>query len=163
MEERQTTNTKIVISSRVADEGDFGNTISFVGNLGRDPVMEYKPKREDPINATAQTKFSVGVWAGKGETLWLNIVLWEEWAEAAAAQLSKGIRVKIVGRLRSYKWQGVDRYEVTGTWIQILTKKPENEPIGIPLSEEEMEAGRVSNLLIDETRPSLEHLDKTPF
>jgi single-strand DNA-binding protein len=128
--EEQTQQQKIVISSRMADEGDFGNTISLVGNLGRDAEMSYMP------DGKAKTKFSAGVWAGKNQTLWVNIVCWEELAEAAVV-LMKGFRVKVVGRLRSYKWQGVDRFEVTATWIQILTKKPENESIGSPLSRDE--------------------------
>jgi single stranded DNA-binding protein len=112
-------NKKELISSRTQDDGDFGNTISFVGNLGRDSEMSYTPEGK------AKTKFSVGVWAGKNQTMWLNCVAWEDLAEEAAYKLPKGIRVKVVGRLRSYKWQGADRFEVTATWIQILTKQPE--------------------------------------
>lgn len=123
MDEQPQEQKKPLISSRMADEGDFGNTISFVGNLGRDPEMSYTP------DGKATTKFSVGVWAGKNQTLWLNVTFWEEWAEAVAVQLTKGMRIKITGRLRSYKWQGVDRYEVTGSWAQILTKRPDIQSI----------------------------------
>lgn len=107
------------IKTRIADEGDFGNSLSFVGNLGHDPEMSYTPEGK------AVTKFSVGVWAGKGITLWLKTVVWEALAEEAVEVLQKGMRVKVVGRLRSYKWQGADRYEVIGSWIEILTKKPD--------------------------------------
>jgi len=134
---------KITISSRVADDGDFGNTISFVGNLGRDPEMSYTPEGK------ALTKFSVGVWAGKNITLWLNVSFWEEWAEAVNEQLKKGMRVKITGRLRSYKWQGVDRYEVTGSWVQILTKKPDEPVVSSPKEIEADKAWRIAHNLDD--------------
>jgi single stranded DNA-binding protein len=127
--EEQTKKTTL-INSRTADDGDFGNTISFVGNLGRDPEMKYTG------DGVAQTKFSVAVWAGKNQTMWLNVVLWEDLAEEATEKLNKGTRVKVVGRLRSYKWSGQDRFEVTGSWIEILIK-PEQvvEPVKTEKSE----------------------------
>jgi single stranded DNA-binding protein len=115
MEEKK----KKLINTRQADEGDFGNTISFVGNLGDDPQMNYTPEGK------ARTSFSCGIWAGKGVTLWLRSTAWEELAEEAAECLKKGMRVKVVGRLRSYMWQGVKNYEVFATRIEILTKKSE--------------------------------------
>lgn len=110
---------KQLINTRMADEGDFGNTLSFVGNLGHDAEMSYTP------DGKAKITFSCGVWAGKGQTMWLRVTVWEQLAEEAAERLFKGTRVKVVGRLRSYKWQGVDRYEVSASWIEILTKKPD--------------------------------------
>jgi single-strand DNA-binding protein len=127
MEEKK----KELIHSRIADDGDFGNTTSFAGNLGRIPEMDYSP------DGKARTRFSVGVWQGKNQTLWWNVTVWEELAEESAEKLDKGMRVKIVGRVRSYPWQGNTRYEVVATKIEILLKKPANEPIGSPLSPEE--------------------------
>lgn len=147
MEEQ--TQKKELISSRIADDGDFGNTISFVGNLGRDPEMNYTP------DGKAHTKFSVGVWAGKGLTMWLNVSLWEELAEEAATKLRKGMRIKVVGRLRSYKWQGVDRFEVTGNWIQILLKR-EEKPIMIV-------EDTIENIEADKAWLVAHNLDETPY
>jgi single stranded DNA-binding protein len=131
---------KKLINTRQADEGDFGNTISFVGNLGQDPKMIYTPE------AKAKTTFSCGVWAGKGVTLWLNCAVWEELAEEAAESLKKGMRVKIVGRLRSYMWQGVKNYEVFITRIEILTKKSDL-PVTPHVDEDKEAAWRVAHNL----------------
>src|SRR5437588_11434989 len=75
------------------------NQCSFIGRLGKDPEMNYTP------SGKAVTKFSLAVDQGKGqETLWLNIVCWNDLAERMNEYVSKGQLVFVQGRLvmRSY-------------------------------------------------------------
>ena len=89
------------------------NQCSFIGRLGKDPEMSYTP------NAKAVTKFSLAVDQGKHQdTLWLNIVCWNELAERMNEYLSKGQLVFVQGRLvqRSY----VDKNQVKRVAIEIV-------------------------------------------
>src|SRR5438270_9289098 len=89
------------------------NQCSFIGRLGKDPEMNYTP------NAKAVTKFSLAVDQGKNQdTLWLNIVCWNELAERMNEYLSKGQLVFVQGRLvqRSY----VDKNQVKRVAIDIV-------------------------------------------
>jgi len=61
------------------------NQCQFIGRLGKDPEMSYTP------NAKAVTKFSLAVDQGKHQdTLWLNVVCWNELAGRMNEYLSKG-------------------------------------------------------------------------
>src|SRR2546425_4810462 len=89
------------------------NQCSFIGRLGKDPEMNYTP------NAKAVTKFSLAIDQGKNqETLWLNIVCWNELAERMNEYLSKGQLVFVQGRLvqRSY----VDKNQVKRVITEII-------------------------------------------
>src|SRR5205085_4954909 len=89
------------------------NQCQFIGRLGKDPEMNYTP------NAKPVTKFSLAVDQGKGqETLWLNIVCWNELAERMNEYLSKGQLVFVQGRLvmRSY----LDKTQVKRVAIDIV-------------------------------------------
>jgi len=89
------------------------NQCQFIGRLGKDPEMNYTP------NAKAVTKFSLAVDQGKNQdTLWLNIVCWNELAERMHEYLSKGQLVFVQGRLvqRSY----VDKNQVKRVAIDIV-------------------------------------------
>ena len=106
------------------------NKIMLIGNLGRDPEMNYTQ------NGTAVTKFSLAVGRvyktntgeKREETEWFNIVAWDKLAETCNQYLHKGSKVYIEGRVQQRKYtdrNGVERYafDVIASDMQILTPK----------------------------------------
>ena len=106
------------------------NKIMLIGNLGRDPEMNYTP------GGTAITKFSLAVnrttksatGEREVETEWFNIVAWRQLAETCNHYLKKGQKVFIEGRLTQRKYtdkNGVERLaiEVIANDMEMLTPK----------------------------------------
>lgn len=106
------------------------NKIMLIGNLGRDPEMNYTP------GGTAVTKFSLAVnritksatGERQEETEWFNIVAWRQLAETCNHYLKKGQKVFIEGRLTQRKYtdkNGVERLavEVIANEMEMLTPK----------------------------------------
>jgi single-strand DNA-binding protein len=93
------------------------NRIFLIGNLGRDPEMNYTEK------GTAITKFTLAVnrvqrnrESGEStkETDWFSIVAWERLAEICNNYLKKGSKVFIEGRIQSRKYTDKNGVERTG-------------------------------------------------
>lgn len=108
------------------------NKIMLIGNLGKDPEMNYTP------SGVAVTKFSLAVnrftksSAGEREkeTEWFNIVAWRQLAETCNTYLHKGSKVYIEGRLQQRKYtdkNGVERtaIDVIANDMEMLTPKSE--------------------------------------
>ena len=106
------------------------NKIMLIGNLGKDPEMNYTP------SGIALTKFSLAVnrvtKAATGEkqeeTEWFNIIAWRQLAETCNTYLHKGSKVYIEGRLSQRKYtdkNGIDRWmvEVIANDMEMLTPK----------------------------------------
>ena len=106
------------------------NKIMLIGNLGRDPEMNYTQ------NGTALTKFSLAVSRSyktssgekREETEWFNIVVWDKLAETCNQYLHKGNKVYIEGRLTQRKYtdkEGNQRtaVDVIANEMEILTPK----------------------------------------
>jgi single-strand DNA-binding protein len=108
------------------------NRIFLIGNLGRDPVMNYTP------SGTAVTKFTLAVnritrgnkegGERQEETDWFNIVAWERLAETCNNYLHKGSKVFIEGRLQSHKYtdkSGAERvgWDVIANDMRMLDAK----------------------------------------
>jgi len=106
------------------------NKIMLIGNLGRDPEMNYTP------SGVAVTKFSLAVSHSsktasgerQTETEWFNIVAWRNLAETCNSYLKKGNKVFIEGRLTLRKYTdrtGVERtsLEVIANDMEMLTPK----------------------------------------
>jgi len=106
------------------------NKIMLIGNLGRDPEMNYTP------SGVAVTKFSLAVnritksstGEKEKETEWFNIVAWRQLAEICNNYLHKGDKVYIDGRLQQRKYtdkNGIDRWmvEVIVNDMEMLTPK----------------------------------------
>jgi single-strand DNA-binding protein len=106
------------------------NKIMLIGNLGRDPEMNYTP------SGVAVTKFSLAVTRvtktstgeKQNETEWFNIVAWRQLAETCSTYLHKGSKVYIEGRLTQRKYtdrEGAQRtsVEVTANEMEMLTPK----------------------------------------
>src|SRR5579859_4879552 len=106
------------------------NKIMLIGNLGRDPEMNYTP------GGNAVTKFSLAVNRYKKsstgerqeETEWFNIVAWDKLAETCNTYLHKGSKVFIEGRVSQRKYtdkNGIERYtfDVVASEMEMLTPK----------------------------------------
>jgi single-strand DNA-binding protein len=106
------------------------NKIMLIGNLGRDPEMNYTP------NGTAIAKFSLAVnrvtksatGERQEETEWFYIVAWQQLAERCSTYLKKGQKVFIEGRLSTRKYtdrNGIERtaVEVIANDMEFLTPK----------------------------------------
>jgi single-strand DNA-binding protein len=106
------------------------NKIILIGNLGKDPEMNYTP------SGVAVTKFSLAVnhvtksqsGERQTETDWFNIVAWRNLAETCNSFLKKGNKVYIEGRLTQRKYtdrNGVERtaIDVVANDMEMLTPK----------------------------------------
>lgn len=106
------------------------NKIMLIGNLGRDPEMNYTP------DGTAVAKFSLAVnrttksasGERREETEWFNIVAWRQLAEVCSTYLKKGQKVFIEGRLTTRKYtdrNGIERMaiDVVASDLEMLTPK----------------------------------------
>jgi single-strand DNA-binding protein len=106
------------------------NKIMLIGNLGKDPEMNYTP------SGMAITKFSLAVnrytksstGERQTETDWFNIVAMDKRAETCNQYLHKGSKVYIEGRLSQRKYtdkNGVERWmvEVIVNDMEMLTPK----------------------------------------
>jgi single-strand DNA-binding protein len=110
------------------------NKIMLIGNLGRDPEMNYN---QDGI---AITRFSLAVnrvtksasGERQEETEWFNIVAFRQLGETCNRYLHKGSKVFIEGRLQQRKYTGNDgvqrtSVEVIASGMEMLTPK-ERQP-----------------------------------
>jgi single-stranded DNA-binding protein len=78
-------------------------SVSFAGNLTDDPEVRYTEA------GIARAVFRVAV-SGRREqeASFFTVVVWRDQAEHAAASLSKGSRVVVVGRLQQRSWTAED-------------------------------------------------------
>ena len=111
------------------------NKIMLIGNLGRDPELNYTP------SGTAVTKFSMAVsrrWRDKqsgelrDETTWFNIVAWNQLAETCNQYLHKGSKIFLEGRMTSRKYTDKDgnertAWEVIANDMQMLDRKGQGQ------------------------------------
>ena len=76
------------------------NSVNIMGRAGRDAELRYTP------TGTAVTELNLAVDDGYGEkkkTAWIGVVCWNKTAEVAA-NIKKGDRVCITGRLTQDEW-----------------------------------------------------------
>jgi single-strand DNA-binding protein len=106
------------------------NKIMLIGNLGKDPEMNYTPSgiavTRFSLAVTRVTKTSTG--EKQNETEWFNIVAWRQLAETCSTYLHKGSKVYIEGRLTQRKYtdrEGIQRtsIDVTASDMEMLTPK----------------------------------------
>jgi len=91
------------------------NTITVIGNVGKDPELKYTQ------GGKAVVKFTVADTRGKDdqkETIWHNVVCFDEMAENVAEQVRKGTRVLIQGRFSERKYQDKDGQD--RTWQEVV-------------------------------------------
>lgn len=105
--------------------------IHIIGNLGRDPELNYDPSGQ------ARCKFSVAVNQGENqngdkETDWYNVTVWGKSGENANKFLVKGSKVFVAGRLRTKLYWDKNKNakidnSVSATDVQYLDTKEEGE------------------------------------
>lgn len=81
------------------------NTITVIGNVGKDPEIRYTSAGK------AVVTFGVADTRGKDdqkETQWHNVVCFDQQAENVVAQVTKGSRVLVTGRLNKVSFVGKD-------------------------------------------------------
>jgi single-strand DNA-binding protein len=84
------------------------NTVTLVGNCGRDPEIRYTQ------GGQAKAEFGLAVsrrWNDRAsgeqreQTSWFNVVVWGQLAENVAESIAKGTRVVVTGRLEQRSWE----------------------------------------------------------
>ena len=91
------------------------NTITVIGNVGKDPELKYTQ------GGKAVVKFTMADTRGKDdqkETIWHNVVCFDEMAENVAEQVRKGTRVLVQGRFSERKYQDKDGQD--RTWQEVV-------------------------------------------
>ena len=110
------------------------NHVFLIGNLGKDPEIQYIegniPVAKFPLATTESYKDKKGNTIPQTE--WHNIVLWRGLAELAAKYLHKGSLVHIEGSLRTRSWEDKDKVrrfmtEIIATNLVMLDKR-HNDP-----------------------------------
>ncbi len=91
------------------------NKVILVGNLGKDPQVNYLDNGVAVANFSLATTESYKNKEGEkvSQTEWHNIVLWRGLAEVAEKYLKKGSSIYIEGKIKTRKWEdkeGVTRY-----------------------------------------------------
>lgn len=110
------------------------NKVTLVGNLGRDPDIQYIegdiPIAKFPLATTEMRKERNGHVIS--ETEWHSIVLWRGLAELAHKYLHKGSLIYLEGRLRTRSWEDKEKNkrfqtEIVGENLVMLEKRKDNE------------------------------------
>src|SRR6476620_1031305 len=110
------------------------NRVMLIGNLGRDPDLQYLEGNiavaKFPLATTETFKDKNGNLVSQTE--WHTVVLWRGLAELAQKYLHKGSLVFIEGRLRTRNWEDKDKNrrfstEIVGDNMVMLDKRKENE------------------------------------
>lgn len=101
----------------------MSNTVTLVGNLGKDPELKYTTNGKPMVNVTLAV--SNPSWGDREPTTtWANLVIFGRQAENVAASLSKGNNVIVTGTLRSYSYENEQGVRINGTQIQVQSIGP---------------------------------------
>ena len=114
------------------------NRVMLIGNLGRDPDVQYLEGNIAVAKFPLATTETFKDRAGKliSQTEWHTVVLWRGLAELAQKYLHKGSLVYIEGRLRTRSWEdkeGNKKFatEVVGDNLIMLDKRSDTAHGGI--------------------------------
>ena len=106
------------------------NRVILIGNLGKDPDMQYLEGNIGVAKFSLATTETYKDRGGKlvSQTEWHTVVLWRGLAELAQKYLHKGSLVYIEGRLRTRSWEdkeGNKKFatEVVGDNLIMLDKR----------------------------------------
>lgn len=109
------------------------NKVILVGNLGKDPDMQYIegdiPIAKFPLATTEMRKVNGNL---VSDTEWHNIVLWRGLAELAGKYLKKGSLVYIEGKIKTRNWEDKDKNrksqcEIIGDSLVMLDKRKDSD------------------------------------
>lgn len=105
--------------------------VTIIGNLTADPELRFTPSGDAVCNfSVADTARyydkNANEWKD-GETLFMRVNVWREYAENVAESLSKGDRVVVTGTLATRKWEtkeGETRYatDLTATEVGAILR-----------------------------------------
>ncbi|MHB1922203.1 MAG: single-stranded DNA-binding protein [Chitinophagaceae bacterium] len=145
------------------------NKVILIGNLGRDPDIQYLEGNIAVAKFSLATTETFKDRTGKliSQTEWHTVVLWRGLAELAQKFLHKGSQVYIEGRLRTRSWEDKEKNkkfstEIVGDNLVMLDKKTEMGDHGAthPVPSGHTEGTEpLGNLDI----PNRENMDDLPF
>lgn len=109
------------------------NSVTILGNIGRDPEVRYLPSGDAIANIAVATSFKTkdkSTGESKDLVEWHKIVFFGRLAEIAGQYLKKGGAVYVQGRLQTRKYtdkDGIEKYatEIVGEQMQMLGGKGE--------------------------------------
>jgi single-strand DNA-binding protein len=117
------------------------NKVIIVGNLGKDPDMQYLPSGDPVANFSVATTEKYKDKSGEMQevTEWHRVSFFGKTAEVCGQYLKKGSAVYVEGSLRTRKWQdkeGIERYttEIRGDRMQMLGGRSDG---GAPANDEQ--------------------------
>ncbi len=120
-------------SPLISDHMRGVNRVMLIGNLGKDPDVQYLEGNIGVAKFSLATTETFKDRTGKliSQTEWHTVVLWRGLAELAEKYLHKGSLVYIEGRLRTRSWEdkeGNKKFatEVVGDNLIMLDKKTES-------------------------------------
>lgn len=110
------------------------NKIFLIGNVGKDPEIQYlaTPERPKVAQFTLATteRFKSKDGSAQEQTEWHNIVAWRGLADIVEKYVRKGSQIFIEGKLRTRSWeskgQKVYRTEIIAENLQFVGRKPED-------------------------------------
>jgi single-strand DNA-binding protein len=86
------------------------NKVMLTGYATRDAELRYTPGGAAVANfgigSTRRYKDQSGEW--KDETMFINVVAWQRWAELARDKVRRGSPLLVEGRLQSRSWETED-------------------------------------------------------
>lgn len=131
------------------------NKVILVGRLTKDVELRYTQTTNTPVASFAlAVNRKVAKIGEERKSDFLNIVAWNKLADIASRNLSKGVRVGIVGTIQNRSWEkddGTKKYitEIIADDIEFLdTKKKEGLDINIltgNIQEEEIEYTQIAD------------------
>lgn len=113
------------------------NRVMLIGNLGKDPDLQFLEGNIAVAKFSLATTESYKDKNGKlmSQTEWHTVVLWRGLAELAQKYLHKGSLVYIEGRLKTRSWEDKDHNkkfatEIVGDNLIMLDKRSEGTHAG---------------------------------
>lgn len=132
------------------------NKVILVGRLTKDVELRYTQTTNTPVASfTLAVDRKVAKIGEERKSDFLNIVAWNKLADIASRNLSKGVRVGIIGTIQNRSWEkddGTKKYitEIIADDIEFLdTKKKEGPDINIltgNIQEEEIEYTQIADV-----------------
>ncbi len=118
------------------------NKVVLIGNLGKDPDMQFLEGNIAVAKFSLATTESFKDRSGKliSQTEWHTVILWRGLAELAQKYLHKGSSIYVEGRLKTRSWEdkeGNKKFatEIVGDNLIMLDKRNEGTMPGINIEE----------------------------
>jgi single-strand DNA-binding protein len=107
------------------------NSLTIIGNVGREPEMTYTPSGLAVAKFTIADNLPKAKGAEKPETQWFNCTAFGKTAETITQYVKKGSKLYILGKFHARPWTGKDgidhiSLDVTVDNFQLLDGKPAN-------------------------------------